>query len=140
MNLSVAAESDTLKISAIGYIPIIAPLTYLNRYKNQADTTYELDPQVETLNECIVKGSRNKTVVLGNTSKGNAVCAGFASNELGTEVGTVLKYNEKKPGKPGHIENVNFNMVNNGYDSVKFRVNIYDFKEAKTGNSILKNL
>ena len=59
--------------------------------------------------------------------------AGFKSNNLGYELGTVMKVKKS----PAYIENLNFNIAKNLYDSVTFRVNIYKMKNGMPSESIL---
>ena len=127
---------DTLVISNIGYIPIIIPLSDYKKYKNSNDSIFELEPKSETLNECIITAGKQKNIIIGNTVKSGVICVGFSSNELGTEVGTVLKYHRKKVGK---IQNLNFNLLDYGYDSSLFRINIYKYRNGKIGEPALKN-
>ncbi|HVA98331.1 MAG TPA: carboxypeptidase-like regulatory domain-containing protein [Bacteroidia bacterium] len=129
-------STDTLIISDIGYSPIIIPLSYYIKYKNSNDSNFELEPKVELLNECIIGSGKTKRLISGNTVKNGVICVGFSSEELGTEIGTVIKYHKKKRGK---VENVNFNIADNKYDSLLFRVNIYNFSSGKIGKSLLKS-
>jgi hypothetical protein len=88
------------------------------------------------LQEVVIKPHKTKTLITGNTTNSRTLSAGFSSNDLGSEVGTVMRYKKKKPGK---LENVNFNIAYNAFpEALLFRVNIYDFKDGKIGESILK--
>ena len=114
LNITKAQPFDTLVISEIGYLPVIIPLPDYFMYKNSNSSNFELEPETELLDECIIDPGKTKQLIAGNRVDNNIVCAGFSSNVLGTEIGTVLKYHKKKPGR---IENVNFNVTDNQYDS-----------------------
>src|SRR5690606_27573962 len=94
-----------------------------------------LEPQVHQLKDVVIKPRKTKTITTGNTTDSRFMRAGFVSNDLGSELGTVLRYNKKKPGK---LENVNFNIAANDYNTVLFRVNIYEFRYGQLGKNLLK--
>jgi hypothetical protein len=126
-----ALVTDTFRISSLGYKAIAVRVSDASKFNGN----FMLEPQAVALNEITIKPKTIKSIKLGNTADSKSMQAGFASNDLGSELGTVLKYSKKNPGK---IKNVHFNISNNTYDSLLFRVNIYSFKKGKTGESLLK--
>jgi hypothetical protein len=93
-----------------------------------------LEENIVSLAEITVKPKVMKTKVLGNTNNSESVIAGFKSNDLGSEVGTVMRIRKK----PTHLENVNFNIATNEIENCKFRMNIYSMKNGQPDSIILK--
>ena len=135
LNVSHQNPTDTLKISLVGYRSYAAPVAQFTQMLAQQNGIIVLKPNVRQLQEVVIKPRKTKTILAGNTTDSRFISAGFVSNDLGSEIGTVLRYNKKKPGK---IEDVNFNIAYNSYDQLLFRVNIYDFKNGKIGENLLK--
>ena len=93
-----------------------------------------LEENVFALTQVVVKPKVIKTKVLGNTNNNKSAMAGFKSNDLGSELGTIMKI--KKPST--HIENVNFNIAHNEIENAKFRINIYSMKNGQPDSILLK--
>jgi hypothetical protein len=134
-DISKLASTDTLRFSIIGYSNYNITIRELRQRNLSAIQTFELFPESQSLGVVEVKAHYTKTKILGNTYDGGIACSGFNSKMLGTELGVVLKYREDNPGL---IENVNFNLRENTYDSVMFQVNIYEYNDGEIGKSILK--
>ncbi len=136
LNTQKSKPTDTVKISMLGYENAQFTVQQFEKNLQQKNGTFALKPQVRKLQEVVIKPKKTKTIILGNTTDTRMMSAGFSSNDLGSEVGTVLRYNKKKPGK---IENVNFNIASNNFEGqLLFRVNIYDYKNGKIGENLLK--
>ncbi|MBK0402365.1 carboxypeptidase-like regulatory domain-containing protein [Adhaeribacter sp. BT258] len=135
LNTEKARSGDTLKVSMLGYESRLFSVPDFESKLTQGNGTILLQPQTRNLQEVVIKPRKTKTITAGNTTDSKFMSAGFTSNDLGSEVGTVLRYNKKKPGK---VENVNFNIANNSYNNVFFRVNMYAFKDGKIGENLLK--
>jgi hypothetical protein len=126
---------DTIKISMLGYESQQYLVAHFDGLLKQNNGIIVLQPKTQNLQEVVIKPRKTKTLLAGNTTNSRFISAGFGSNDLGSEVGTVLRYSKKKPGR---IENVNFNIAYNTFDNVLFRVNVYDFKNGKVGENLLK--
>lgn len=135
LDLTRQHPSDSLKISMIGYQPYAVTVAEFRQQAGQGNGWFSLKPKTRQLQEVVIKPRKTKTLIAGNTTNSRIMSAGFASNDLGSEVGTVLRYNKKKPGR---LENVNFNLAYNSYDQVLFRVNLYAFKNGRIGENLLK--
>jgi hypothetical protein len=135
LNPKNAVLTDTVRISMLGYE---TQQLSVNAFKNLIQTQngkIELKPANQQLQEVVIRPKKTATIIAGNDTDSKVISAGFASNDLGSEVGTVLRYKKKKPGR---LENVNFNIAYNSFDNLTFRVNIYDFKNGKIGANLLK--
>lgn len=127
-------DDQTLKLSCIGYKSLIINVKdFKKTYSNKSADLY-LDENVFTLGQVVVKPKAFKTKILGNTNHSRSVIAGFMSNDLGSELGTIMKIKRS----PTFIEDVNFNIGRNLLDSVKFRVNIYSMKDGQPDSILLK--
>lgn len=135
LNIQKARPTDTLKISMLGYESKVFLVGNIESMLGHQNGIITLQPQNRTLQEVVIKPRKTKTITLGNTTDTRMMSAGFSSNDLGSEVGTVLHYNKKKPGL---LLNVNFNIAYNSFEHLLFRVNIYDFKDGKIGENLLK--
>ncbi|CAN5362724.1 hypothetical protein BH10BAC1_BH10BAC1_07630 [soil metagenome] len=125
---------DTLKMSCVGYNSFVLPLYSTNEDYFLENKTFELDPSSEKLSEVVIRPGKIKTKLLGNKIQNGMVVVGFSTTDLGSESGTVLKYNKKNTG---HIKDLNFCMNGSLFDSILFRVNLYEFKNGLPAKSIL---
>ena len=127
--------SDSVKISLLGYQAAVYRVADLGPVLAANKGRIRLEPQVKHLKEVVVKPRKTKIITAGNTTDSRNMTMGFTSNDLGSEIGTVLKYRKKKAGK---LETVNFNLAMNRFDRVLFRVNVYEFKDGKAGQNLLQ--
>jgi hypothetical protein len=127
-------QTDTLKISCVGYVPLVLPLYQANVDLFLENRPFELDPSLEKLKVVEIKPGKIKTDNIGNRIRSRAIVVGFSTNNLGTEVGTVLKYRHKKQGQ---IMNLNFCRDGMLFDSILLRVNLYEFHNGTPGKSLL---
>ena len=127
-------DRDTLRISIIGY----ETKNYLVADIKQDFPGREMEirlRQVATeLTEVVVKPNKIKTARLGNNFHSKNVRGGFLSNNLGSEVGIIMRIKKA----PTYIESVEFNIAENKYDSAIWRLNIYLLKDDLPGENILK--
>lgn len=128
--------NDTLRISAIGYETLDFLIIHCREFLFvQEQVIIELTPKSQLIDEIVVTSSKSKVIVVGNNIKSTMIVAGFQSRELGSELGTVLKYNKKHKGR---ILSLNFNVSGVQNDSIPFRVNLYAMKNGLPGDNILK--
>ena len=135
LNIKDALPNDTLKMSYIGYSPLILPLNTNTDTKLYDVTQFEMDSNIGNLNEVEIKPKKIKTKYIGNRIYSSMVATGLPPTYLGTEFGTVLQYNKKNPGQ---IIDVNFNFDGTKYDSLLFIFHLYKYKDGLIGDSILK--
>jgi len=91
-NLKINAEydADTLMMSMIGYEDLVFVVTDFKR-KISDDSTFKLTSKTTDLQEIVVESSQLKSKILGNKTKTKRIIGGFSSNELGNEVGIIIK-------------------------------------------------
>jgi hypothetical protein len=127
--------SDTLKCSYIGFESyLISVGNLLERNNNHSIQVFELSSKTFELKQVVVKPEgKLKTKILGNKTTTTLTSAGFSSNELGSELGIYIKIKKS----PTYLRDFNFSIANNKYDTLVFRVNIYQFRKGKPQESLL---
>lgn len=128
-------DNDTLKFSMIGFISLEFKVrSFKQKHSSEKPIQIILNKSVTTLSEVTVKPKKYVTKVLGNTANSIRFTMGFQSNDLGNELGTVMKIKKS----PTFIEDVNFNIAVNNHDSLTFRLNIYKMENGFPSENILK--
>ena len=125
-------DADTLMMSMIGYEDFVFVVADFKE-KLLNDSTFKLTSKTIDLQEIVVESSQLKSKILGSKTKSKAVTGGFTSNELGNEVGIIIKIKKS----PTYIDKFHVSIVENKYDSLKFRLNFYSTKNKMPHESIL---
>jgi hypothetical protein len=116
-------NNDSLRFSMIGY----ESKTYIvSQFKGDSIKNVCLKPVVYKLREVNVIYHRPREITLGDSVTSNDLRSGFAYNDLGSELG--IKVHVRGLVK---LKDINFNVAVCTYDSVTYRLNIYQF-ESKT--------
>jgi hypothetical protein len=113
-----ALANDTVRVSSLGFRPRLLRVQEL-----QQQPGIELKAESVVLGEVKVKakGLFKRTHILGFGKVGGDATLSMSSNELGTEIGSVINLSRK----PTRITNANFNVAYNHSGPLTFRVNIY---------------
>ncbi len=130
IDLTGAIITDTVKFSCIGYDDLIFSVEDLKR----RTTPIPLRQKQTQLATVVVKPQYLKNMELGVHTETDIVTGGFTSNDLGTELATILQYNKKKPA---FLKKVFISVAESSYDSLLFRVNVYAVKNGLPDNNIL---
>lgn len=125
-----AIITDTVKFSCIGYDDLIFSVEDLQH----RTTPVPLRQKQTVLPSVVVKPQYLKKLELGVRSETDIVTGGFTSNDLGSELATVLQYNKKKPA---YLKKVYISVAESSYDSLLFRVNVYSVKNGLPDKNIL---
>jgi len=139
INLPNSYNSDTLRFSMIGYKSQSYEVRkFKNKFINHQDLIIHLEQSMVALKEVVIIDKKKwKTKILGNVNETDNVVSGFYSEKLGTEVGTIIKIRKS----PTYVENFSFYIAENTFDSLFFRLNIYNLKKGKPFENILdKNI
>ena len=114
---------DTMILSMIGYQSCAVSLDSI--YNKQQNIIFELAEKSYGLQEVTIRPTKIKRKILGNKQKGQP-CVYFLGDSLkdytGSEIGTIIKLKNS----PAIIEEINFSICENDYNSLTIRVNIYD--------------
>ncbi|MGB8491750.1 MAG: carboxypeptidase-like regulatory domain-containing protein [Bacteroidales bacterium] len=125
LNLYETSDSDTLRFSMIGYDP---KSICIRQIRKSSSTTIFLDPKSYPLNEVKVVYYKPRKMRLGSPVKTNDLRSGFESNNLGSELG--VKINVRKKVR---LKDINLNVAKCTYDSVTYRLNIYQADRMGSG-------
>jgi len=125
LNLATVLAQDTIRFSSIGYETIDMLV------KNKSvPVMKEKSVQLQTVE---IKPKKPIYYKAGNKYDSKSVTAGFTTNDLGSEVGTLIKVRKK----PSWLHKIHFNMAQNKLGKIKFRVNIYQMNGNDVGKNIL---
>lgn len=130
-------ENDTITFSYIGFKTKKIVLIELN----QSNNIVELEPEINNLNEIVVKFVKPKPKKFGRSSKGFGLMHfNFYSyyeknvdDRLSKEIG--MKFKLKKDCK---INDLNFNITSNEFKSLKFRLNFYKIENGLPSKIIIE--
>lgn len=123
-------DSDSLLFSVIGYEPQVFDIGTLRKSENTSIVMHERDYK---LDEVTIRPAFFKETILGITSRGSMVQAGFHENKLGYEYGLLMKVK-----KTAYLKQVQINIAHCSYDTIFFRLNVYEVRGNKEFVNILK--
>lgn len=119
----VALGTDTVKISSIGFQPRVMQLSEL-----QLNPQIALNPASTNLTEVYVSAPNNQlhTHTLGLAKNFNNVLLHMHSNQLGTELGTIIHLRRH----PSMVQSLHIGIAKNDVGPVTFRLNLYRLDET----------
>lgn len=128
--LTYSDKNDEVVISSVGYATISINIEMLLK-----NSTIKLSPTAHDIQQIEVVASKfGKDIILGKKLKERYTSVSFSSNQLGTELGARIKVKKKKV----YLKSATLLLNNVRAEGVLFRVNIYDYKNEKIGEKILK--
>jgi hypothetical protein len=129
INLENTYNNDSLRFSMIGY----ESKAFLIRYfKEDSIKNVYLTPKFYDLQEVSVIYHKPKEIRLGTPVNTNELRSGFAYNDLGSEMGI----NVHTKGQV-RLKDINLNVAICTYDSVTYRLNIYQAENQAEYKNIL---
>lgn len=121
-------DNDTLRISMIGYETLEYKVSKFKQICEQKGAL-GLNPTDYKLNEVVVFPGTYKSMRVGNTKRLDNMNITFSENVLGNEMAVLIKIKNR----PTLIDKVYINIIECSYDSIFYRLNIYEYdKKAKT--------
>lgn len=132
LQLDAADDEDTLRVSCLGYTTLDTTVAALRKPIHAIELL--LDPTSVELKEVTVVPRDVTPEILGNTYSFGPVSAGFASDDLGSEAGVVMRTKRKRTY---YLKAAGFYISSCGYDSILFRMNVFEFDSNKVGNNLL---
>lgn len=111
-------DKATLRFSCIGYEPFDITVS---DFKNQQSYDVFLQEKVIQLNEVLVLPKRYMQKTLGVKTEFRRIAAGFEKNKLGYELGIIMKTNKRMI-----LQAININISYSTYDSIFYRLNVYE--------------
>ncbi|MDH6341923.1 hypothetical protein M2480_000586 [Parabacteroides sp. PFB2-12] len=119
--------NDSLLFSCVGYESYSMRISHMKE-----NDTIHLKEKPFLLNEVVVTPRKFKEKVFGITAKKGIGVTGFENNNLGYECGLLMK-NKKR----AELRSVNVNISSCAYDTIFYRLNIYEVKEKNNFENIL---
>lgn len=125
---------DTLRMSSLGY----ESASFLVKDLNAIPSIIQLKKTVFSLPSITINANdkKNKKVKeLGRSPESDKIILCFTSNKLGTELATLIKLKNRKV----YLKTANFNISENKFGEISFRVNLYESKNRKPAQNLLKD-
>jgi hypothetical protein len=130
LDVTKLSANDTIRVSYIGY----QTFDLVKSQKNTSnETQIRLFPKEVQIPAVQISNTKSKHVILGNTNKSHSFVGDASGVQLGNEFGTLIKVKH-----PGLLEQIRFHIVSTTFDSLVFRVNIYDVVNGYPCHNILK--
>lgn len=131
---SLVGDNEIFQISSLGYETIIVKLLDLKKLLKNTNKIL-LKPKNESLAEVFLTNENRKDLLLGKTSE-NKDFLGYWKDKLalGGEITNKISVRRKNT----KLKEFKFYVQENNSDSLKIRVNIYDYKRSKPEEKILK--
>lgn len=129
-------DNDTLRFSMIGFQTVDYLIADFKKEFGLADIKIYLVESVTELQTVEIKPLLLVSIIKGNTFNNKGFAAGWKSDDLGGELGTIMNV---KSGKTYYLKNVQVNIAWCKYDSILFRMNIYNYSGGKP-DSLLHSL
>ncbi|ESU25208.1 hypothetical protein FEDK69T_01770 [Flavobacterium enshiense DK69] len=136
LNIDNAVNSDTLKISCLGFKSV--EKTINNILNSNYNVT--LENHIEKLEEIVIKSDNLKTYTEGKDKTNTKKQVFFAIKNqknlnLGSEIGRKFTLGSKKPSL---LKEFKFFIKENNFETVKFRINFYTIVDNKPSKKINK--
>jgi hypothetical protein len=126
------SEHDSVRVSLLGYAPLTLPVAELRRQLGQAGGQLRLRPVHTRLAEVVVRPGKSVRRVLGNSSNSTSVTGQFGVNRLGNQIGQGMHLR-----RPAELEQVSFHVATCTYDSLFYRVNVYQVTKDQPQQNLL---
>jgi hypothetical protein len=130
ISLVKASENDSIRFSIIGYE---SKTFSVGQFKGDSVKNILLKPASYSIPEIDVVYHKPKNLRIGNPVLTNDLRSGFSNNDLGSELG--IKVNVRKKVL---LKNINLDVAICTYDSVIYRLNIYQADIPDDYRNILK--
>jgi hypothetical protein len=126
-------DTDTLVFSSIGYQSKAFLVGDLKKEFKETPLSISLKKSVYELKQVVISSKHAHVKILGYETTSKLFGLGFGTNSLGSQGGVRIPI--KHPNT--NIESLSFFIIQNPFESLTFRVNIYEFNDGKPGNNIL---
>ncbi|HEY2581835.1 MAG TPA: carboxypeptidase-like regulatory domain-containing protein [Mucilaginibacter sp.] len=134
INLNIkVSDDDTLKFSSIGYQSKAFLLGDLKKKYKDLPLNVSLKKAVNQLKQVVINSKRANEKILGYPTTSKLLGLGFGTNSIGSQAGVRIPIKHENT----NIENLSFFIIQNSFEQLTFRVNIYEMNNGKPGNNIL---
>jgi len=128
-------DNDTLRFSSVGYQTRDFLVRDLNKSLSTPQLVIALKKSITELKPVIVSSTHAHIKILGYETTSKLLGLGFGTNSIGSQGGVRLQVNHKNT----NIENLSFFIIQNSFESLTFRINIYEMNGGKPGDNILNS-
>ncbi|MFI5139211.1 MAG: carboxypeptidase-like regulatory domain-containing protein [Sphingobacteriales bacterium] len=128
-------DGDTLRFSSIGYRTKDFLVGELRKKYSNALLDVSLARAVNELKQVVIKAKHAEVKILGYQTTSKLLGLGFGANSIGSQGGVRLTV--KHPNT--NLESLSFFIIQNSFESLTFRVNVYEMVDGKPGNNILND-
>ena len=125
---------EILRFSALGYKPLDVRASQLVPFLTNTNKFY-LVPAPITLDDVYITNEVRETTTIGNKGASDELMGYWKDKEgLGGEIATLVKVKKKNT----KLQDLHFNIIENTVDSLKIRVNIYDYQKGYPQQKLLQ--
>ena len=130
-------NQDSVQFSMIGFAKKSVPLSH---WANETQALeVRMEPSVLQLREVVVTPDDTQRKVLGKEKSKYRMIVNYAiegkiNQNLGSEIGRRFKIK-----KPTLLETFRFYVAANNFDTVRFRVNVYDLRKGEPGDNLMQS-
>ncbi len=132
LTLSDSLDNDSIRVALLGYAPITASYGEFRRRTAASGARVGLKPAPVAMKEVTIKPKKFKQRVIGNSTNSTFIQANFKINELGNQIGLRVRLRRQSL-----IEQVTFRVAQCTYDSLFYRVNVYQINGDEVGANLL---
>jgi hypothetical protein len=127
-----AYDQDSLRVGLLGYAPLTVPVAAFRQQLARSGGRLLLRSAPTELAEVVVRPGTATRRVIGNSTVSNVVSGGFKLNKLGNQLAQGLHLR-----RPAALEQVSFHVAECTYDSLFYRVNVYQVANGVPTASLL---
>ena len=132
LDVPVANDADSLRFSLLGYAPRTVQVGAYRRQLAQGGKAIGLAPVPTQLAEVVVRPGKLTRRVVGNSTNSRSIVGGFRSNELGYQLAQGMHLR-----RPATLEEVSFHVARCSYDSLFYRINVYQVVNGMPAANLL---
>jgi hypothetical protein len=129
------ANDDTLKFSSVGYESKAFLVGDLKQKFKNTSLGISLKKSISQLKPVVINSKRAHVKILGYETTSKLLGLGVGTNAIGSQGGVRIPIKHQNTS----IENLSFFIIQNTFERLTFRVNIYEMNDGKPGNNILND-
>lgn len=134
---TVLADNDSVQFSMLGFARKSLPLSAWAQSKQPLEV--QLETSTLQLREVVVQPDNTQPKTLGKEKSKyrtvvNYALEGKINQNLGSEIGRRFKVE-----KPSRLQTFRFYLAANNFDTVRFRINVYDLHKGEPAHSLLQD-
>ena len=132
LNLSGANDQDSLRISLLGYAPRTMQMAAQRQQLGRSGGRFYLLSAPMQLAEVVVRPGKLTRRIVGNSTNSYRVSGSFVMNTLGKQLAQGMHVR-----RPSPLEQVSFHVSRCIYDSLFYRVNVYQVLDGQPTTNLL---